>query len=224
MRTKAFYSALLFAAAIISGCSKEVINPETETVPAMAENDDRALVHFSAEAGPAVTKVAMNGSTTNIVFSEGDQLLVNCNGIIESSILTLKSGAGEKSAIFEGDLIIKEGKTEADLSGKRLHAVLLPEAGVAAGIFNVDPSTKRLTMDFSAGSIDSDLEALVSRTLLYWGETTYEAKKFEFELNTSYIKMNVTVPLEESDLARDYTVNVAYDWHMCAQASYGATG
>jgi hypothetical protein len=223
MKTKAFLFVLPLAAALAFSCTRDILAPDTD--PAAAADPSGLLVPFTAEAGSPQTKVGMkDGSTSNIVFSTGDQLLVNCSGIIESSILTLKSGAGERSAVFTGDLVLKDGKTEADLAGKRLHAVLLPVAGVEAGIFNVDPSTNKLTMDFSTGSIDSDLEALVSRTLLYGGETTYEAKKFEFELYTSYVKMNVKIPSEESDLARDYTVNVTYDWHMCAQASYSATG
>ena len=223
MKTKAFLFVLPLAAALAFSCTRDILAPDTD--PAAAADPSGLLVPFTAEAGSPQTKVGMkDGSTSNIVFSAGDQLLVACSGIIENSVLTLKSGAGKSSAVFTGDLTLKDGKTEADLAGKTLYAVLVPEAGVSAGIFTLDPSTNKLSLDFSEGSVDSDLEALVSRTLLYEGSTTYEARKFEFELSTSYLKLNVKVRSEESDLARDYSVNVTYDYHMCSEASWGGYG
>lgn len=224
MKTKTYILTLFLAMAAAYSCSREAFDPAMETTPAVVEDGDHVLVPFSAEAGAAETKVAMDGSTTNIVFSAGDQLMVYYYQLVEPSILTLKSGAGQRSAVFTGDLTLASGKTEADLAGKKLYAVLMPEAGVSAGIFSFDASTNKLTVDYSAGVIDSDLEALVSRTILYQGETKYEDRKFSFEMLSSYVKMDVTVPSEESDLARDYTVDVTYDWHMCAKATCGRAG
>ena len=220
MKTKGYILTLLLGLAAAYACTREELIPDA----AVVEHGSGNLVPFTAEAGATQTRIAVGESTTNIVFSAGDQLLVTCSGIIDKSILRIQSGAGESSAVFSGNLLLKEGKTEADLAGKRLFAVLVPEKGVDTGLFTLEPNTKKLTVDFSGGSIDSDLEALVNRTALYEGETTYEARKFEFELSTSYVRMKVTVPKEESDLARDYTVSVTYDWHMCAQAYHSQYG
>ena len=224
MKTKTYIITLLLTIAAASACSREKLDPTAENTPAAVETGSQVLVPFTVEAGEPQTRVAMDGSTTNIVFSAGDQLMVYFFQLVEPSILTLKSGAGQRSATFTGNLILAEGKTEADLAGKRLFAVLIPAAGVSSGVFTYDPSTKKLSVDYSAGAIDSDLEALVSRTILYQGETTYEARKFSFRMLNSYVKMDVTVPSEESDLARDYTVSVTNDWHICAKATCSRSG
>ena len=224
MKTKTYIITLLLAIAAASACTREKLDPAAETASAAVENGSHVLVPFTAEAGEPQTRVAMDGSTTNIVFSAGDQLMVYFFQLVEPSILTLKSGAGNKSAVFSGELVLAAGKTEANLAGKKLYAVLIPAAGVSSGVFTYDPSTKKLSVDYSAGAIDSDLEALVSRTILYQGETTYEARKFSFRMLNSYVKMDVTVPSEESSRARDYTVSVTNDWHICAKATCSRSG
>ena len=224
MKTKTYIITLLLAIAAASACTREKLDPTAENAPAAAEKGSQVLVPFTVEAGAAETRVQMDGSTTDIVFSEGDQLMVYFFQLVEPSILTLKSGAGNKSAVFSGELVLAAGKTEANLAGKKLYAVLIPAAGVSSGVFTYDPSTKKLSVDYSAGAIDSDLEALVSRTILYQGETTYEARKFSFRMLNSYVKMDVTVPSEESSRARDYTVSVTNDWHICAKATCNRSG
>lgn len=224
MKTKKYILALLVAMSAAFACSKADIDPATEETPVVVDNGSHILVPFSAEAGEPQTKVAMDGSTTNIVFSEGDQLMVYFYQLVEPSILTLKSGAGNKTAVFEGDLVLASGKTEADLAGKKLYAVLIPAAGVMMGTFRYSGLWRELTVSYSKGAIDSNLEALVARTALYEGETKYEDRKFTFRMMNSYVKMNVTVPSEESDLARNYTVEVTNDWHICANATCGRAG
>ena len=224
MKTKRYLLALLLAVAVASGCTREIFNPEIETTPAALENGDHVLVPFSAKAGAAETRVTMNGSTANIVFSAGDKLMVYRHKLVQPSILTLQSGAGSKSAVFTGDLALASGKTEADLAGQKLYAVLLPEVGVSMGIFSYRSYTGTLTVDYSYGAMDTNLEALVSRTILYEGETTYEDGQFSFQMLNSYVKMNITVPSEESDLARDYKVEVTNDWHICTKATCRGSG
>ena len=223
MKTKTYIITLLLAIAAAYSCSRIEIDTD-EATAGTVENGDHVLVPFTTEAGAAETRVQMDGSTTNIVFSEGDQLMVYFYQLVEPSILTLKSGAGESVAVFEGDLTLASGKTEADLAGKRLFSVLIPAVGVMMGIFHYSAIWRELTVSYSKGAIDSDLEALVARTALYEGETTYEARKFSFRMLNSYVKMNVTVPSEESDLARYYTVDVTNDWHICADATCGRAG
>ena len=225
MKTKAFLFILPLAAALALSCTREIIDPATETATVAAETGGQEVkVPFTVEAGAPETRVAVSGSTTNIVFSEGDQLMVYCWRIVEPSILTLKSGAGQRSATFTGYLTLAAGKTQADLAGKTLQASLIPQEGVSQGVFSYDPSGKRLTVDYSTKSIDSDLDALFSRTAIYQGTTKYEDRRFEFRLLTSYLKMNVTVPSEESSLAMDYTVAVTYDYHIRSKASNSGMG
>lgn len=223
MKTKTYIITLLLAIAAAYSCSRIEIDTD-EATAGTVENGDHVLVPFTTEAGAAETRVQMDGSTSNIVFSAGDQLMVHSFQLVEPSILTLKSGAGESVAVFEGDLTLASGKTEADLAGKRLFSVLIPAEGVMMGIFQYSAIWRKLTVDYSKGAIDSNLEALVARTALYEGETTYEARKFSFRMLNSYVKMNVTVPSEESDLARYYTVEVTNDWHICANATCGRAG
>lgn len=209
-KIKVFF-VLPFAASLVLACTREAMVPfEENESPVVSEN--QVLVPFTAEAGSTQTKVEMkDGNTANIVFSGGDKLLVHCYGVVDKSILTLKSGAGQKTAVFTGDLVLMPGKTEADLAGKTFGAILIPAEGAAQGVFKYDASKKELTVDYSTKAIDMDIEALVKRCILYYGNTKYEDRKFSFEMLNSFVKMNVTVPSEESNLARDYTVTVTSD-------------
>ena len=76
MKTKAYLFALPLVAALAFSCSREILDLDAE--PATVADGTSLLVPFTAEAGSPQTKVAMkDGSTSNIVFSAGDQLLVN---------------------------------------------------------------------------------------------------------------------------------------------------
>lgn len=218
-KIKVFF-VLPFAASLVLACTREAMVPfEENESPVVSEN--QVLVPFTAEAGSPQTKVEMkDGNTANIVFSEGDKLMVYHYSVVDPSILTLKSGAGNKSAKFEGDLVLKPGKTEADLAGKMLCAILIPAEGAAQGVFKYDAAAKKLTVDYRTKSVDMDIEALVKRCILYTGDTKYEDRKFSFEMLTSFVKMNVTVPSEESDLARDYTVTVTNAPQITAMISH----
>ena len=218
-KIKVFF-VLPFAASLVLACTREAMVPfEENESPVVSEN--QVLVPFTAEAGSPQTKVEMkDGNTANIVFSEGDKLMVYHYSVVDPSILTLKSGAGNKSARFEGDLVLKPGKTEADLAGKMLCAILIPAEGAAQGVFKYDAAAKKLTVDYRTKSVDMDIEALVKRCILYTGDTKYEDRKFSFEMLTSFVKMNVTVPSEESDLARDYTVTVTNAPQITAMISH----
>ena len=218
-KIKVFF-VLPFAASLVLACTREAMVPfEENENPVVSEN--QVLVPFTAEAGSPKTKVEMkDGNTANIVFSEGDKLMVYHYSVVDPSILTLKSGAGNKSARFEGDLVLKPGKTEADLAGKMLCAILIPAEGAAQGVFKYDAAAKKLTVDYRTKSVDMDIEALVKRCILYTGDTKYEDRKFSFEMLTSFVKMNVTVPSEESDLARDYTVTVTNAPQITAMISH----
>lgn len=220
MKKIKLFFVLPFAASLVLACTREAMVPfEENESPVVSEN--QVLVPFTAEAGSTQTKVEMkDGNTANIVFSEGDKLMVYHYSVVDPSILTLKSGAGNKSAKFEGDLVLKPGKTEADLAGKKLNAILIPAEGAAQGVFKYDAAAKKLTVDYRTKSVDMDIEALVKRCILYTGDTKYEDRKFSFEMLTSFVKMNVTVPSEESDLARDYTVTVTNAPQITAMISH----
>lgn len=220
MKKIKLFFVLPFAASLVLACTREAMVPfEENESPVVSEN--QVLVPFTAEAGSTQTKVEMkDGNTANIVFSEGDKLMVYHYSVVDPSILTLKSGAGNKSAKFEGDLVLKPGKTEADLAGKKLYAILIPAEGAAQGVFKYDAAAKKLTVDYRTKSVDMDIEALVKRCILYTGDTKYEDRKFSFEMLTSFVKMNVTVPSEESDLARDYTVTVTNAPQITAMISH----
>lgn len=223
MKKIKLFFVLPFAASLVLACTREAMVPfEENESPVVSE--DQVLVPFTAEAGSPQTKVEMkDGKTTDIVFSAGDKLLVSCYGVADRSILTLKSGAGQKTAVFTGDLVLKPGKTEADLAGKTLGAILIPAEGAAQGVFKYDASKKELTVDYSTKAIDMDIEALVKRCILYYGNTKYEDRKFSFEMLNSFVKMNVTVPSEESDLARNYTVTVTNAPQITAMVSHDGT-
>ena len=126
-------SSLLLATVFVSACTREILDPEKETAPVAVNDESCILVPFTAEAGAPETRVAVSGSTANIVFSAGDQLMVYNSLMAEPAILTMVSGAGQRTAVFTGNLVLKSGKTEADLAGKTIGAILIPKTGVEEG-------------------------------------------------------------------------------------------
>ncbi|MBQ4184519.1 MAG: leucine-rich repeat domain-containing protein [Bacteroidales bacterium] len=201
MKKKATLFAILFAASILAaGCTRETLEPETQVAVNAAGH---VLVPFSAKAGEIQTRVTIeDGDTQNMMFTRLDKVLVYNRQLLVPSLLTLSSGALTTTATFSGSLELLSGKTEADLAGATLHAILIP----GQSVFQYDASTQTLTVDYSS-AIDTDLPLLVGRTILYEGSTKYEDRKFSFVMQTSYLRLSVPVK-EFSDADRTFTMEL----------------
>ena len=190
----------------------------------VCDTDGHVLIPFSAETDASTTKAQMNGnSTSNIVYSEGDKLIVysgSMNCPVLPSMMNLVSGAGTKKGTFKGDIVLREGKTKADFNTwitkypDTIQAIIIPAAGLEAGLFTWDASKHDLSINFTSNAMDCDLEALVKRTVLFFGEIDYANKKVtSLTMGTSYVKSTVTVPSEAdwNAAGKDYNITLRYD-------------
>ena len=65
MKKKAYLIILPLAAALALSCTREIIDPATETATVAAETGDQEVkVPFTVEAGAPETRVAVSGSTS----------------------------------------------------------------------------------------------------------------------------------------------------------------
>ena len=139
------------AAMLLASCQSLEQNIETpEETGVTRDADGHLLIPFSAETGAAQTKAEMlGGSTANIVYSEGDKMIVFSTSMSTScpvlpSIMNLVGGVGTKKGTFKGDIVLRSGKTEADFNTwvtkypGNLKAVIIPAAGIEAGLFTWD--------------------------------------------------------------------------------------
>lgn len=106
--------------AALASCTKEIEGEEPAVVPEVK------MVKVTLTASQGLTKTSMSGNQGSILWSAGDQISVTYS--TGTYTFTLESGAGEKSAIFSGE--IPEG------SGDPVSATY-PASGVALG----DPQT-----------------------------------------------------------------------------------
>lgn len=120
------YSACILASLAFLSCARERIEPEA---PATRTIHYRATVTEGSD-----TRATLNNSN-QYVFQEGDRLFVsNTDSGKEgwlSGFLTLVSGAGERSAVFEGDLTLDTGTTVKEdfyLADATLSATLVSTA------------------------------------------------------------------------------------------------
>ncbi len=188
--------------------------------------EDLVLIPFAAETDAPLTKAEFSaGSSSRIVYSEGDKMIVYSTSSstkcpVLPSMLNLVGGAGTKKGTFSGNIVLREGKTEADFNTwvtkypDILKAIIIPAAGLDAGLFKWDATKHDLSIDFTAGALDNDLKSLVKRTVLFLGEVNYAEKKVtDITMGTSYVKTDLTLPAEKdwNTTGRDFTVTLNYD-------------
>ena len=103
---------------LFAACSKEPVAPTPQ---------EGTVIHYSATVSEgAATRASLN-STNNYIFSANDKLYVKSGNDMYGT-LTLTSGAGEATAIFEGDLLCDDDFYPMD--NTMLSAVLVSEADV----------------------------------------------------------------------------------------------
>ncbi len=188
--------------------------------------EGHVLIPFSAQTDAPVTKTEMSGGrTSDIVYSKGDKMIVystslSTNCPVLPSMLNLQGGAGTKKGSFSGNIVLREGRTKADFDTwvtkypDILHALIIPAAGLEAGLFTWDATNHDLKINFTSGAMDNDLEKLVKRTVLYMGEVNYSKKQVtDLTMGTSYVKTDLTLPAEKdwNTTGRDFTVTLNYD-------------
>ena len=170
---------LLFA--IISlllntSCSKDDVTSGESTEP------KGSVIHYSATVSDGSNTRATLDDEKKYIFETGDILRITGTNI--SGDLTLKTGAGTNSAIFEGDLTYTvSGTPDASLE---LKAVLV-STNNAMSTLTYEAATYPTT------AIASTLAEAVQKYSYFKATSTYGAKSFTLDQQSAFLNFTVTI-------------------------------
>ena len=170
---------LLFA--IISlllntSCSKDDVTSGESTEP------KGSVIHYSATVSDGSNTRATLDDEKKYIFETGDILRITGTNI--SGDLTLKTGAGTNSAIFEGDLTYTVSGT--------------PDASLELKAVLVSTSNKMSTLTYEAATypttaIASTLAEAVQKYSYFKATSTYGAKNFTLDQHSAFLNFTVTI-------------------------------
>ena len=170
---------LLFA--IISlllntSCSKDDVTSGESTEP------KGSVIHYSATVSDGSNTRATLDDKKKYIFETGDILRITGTNI--SGDLTLKTGAGTNSAIFEGDLTYTvSGTPDASLE---LKAVLVSTSNEMS-MLTYEAATYPTT------AIASTLAEAVQKYSYFKATSTYGAKNFTLDQQSAFLNFTVTI-------------------------------
>ena len=170
---------LLFA--IISlllntSCSKDDVTSGESTEP------KGSVIHYSATVSDGSNTRATLDDKKKYIFETGDILRITGTNI--SGDLTLKTGAGTNSAIFEGDLTYTVSGT--------------PDASLELKAVLVSTSNEMSTLTYEAATypttaIASTLAEAVQKYSYFKATSTYGAKSFTLDQQSAFLNFTVTI-------------------------------
>jgi hypothetical protein len=170
---------LLFA--IISlllntSCSKDDVTSGESTEP------KGSVIHYSATVSDGSNTRATLDDEKKYIFETGDILRITGTNI--SGDLTLKTGAGTNSAIFEGDLTYTVSGT--------------PDASLELKAVLVSTSNEMSTLTYEAATypttaIASTLAEAVQKYSYFKATSTYGAKNFTLDQQSAFLNFTVTI-------------------------------
>ena len=170
---------LLFA--IISlllntSCSKDDVTSGESTEP------KGSVIHYSATVSDGSNTRATLDDEKKYIFETGDILRITGTNI--SGNLTLITGAGTNSAIFEGDLTYTGSGT--------------PDASLELKAVLVSTSNEMSTLTYEAATypttaIASTLAEAVQKYSYFKATSTYGAKSFTLDQQSAFLNFTVTI-------------------------------
>lgn len=118
---------------LLAACAKQPVEP-AGPVP----QGEGTTIHYRATVSEGTATRATTDGFNQYIFEAGDILYLE--GTKMHGSLTLQSGAGERTALFEGDLVCDEGYFPAE--GEDLSATLVSETAVNCGFYAFDANGK----------------------------------------------------------------------------------
>lgn len=199
MRISRYILLLLSLPALLIGCTKELpIIPETETTGSLPFT-------VTVQTAPE-TRASLDGSgldSGNYVFATGDMLYITGGDASQiSGELTLESGAGTGSAIFNGNISIASGYTPT--AATELSATLV-------GASQVSPNGSFFTItdhEISAGptyppsiAYTSSLADLVQKYSHFTADFTYNERQITLTQQTVFLNFDLELYRSSLDLS-----------------------
>ena len=159
-----------------TSCSKDDVTSGESTEP------KGSVIHYSATVSDGSNTRATLDDEKKYIFETGDILRITGTNI--SGDLTLKTGAGTNSAIFEGDLTYTVSGT--------------PDASLELKAVLVSTSNKMSTLTYEAATypttaIASTLAEAVQKYSYFKATSTYGAKNFTLDQHSAFLNFTVTI-------------------------------
>lgn len=181
---KRVWYIFLFIALALS-CNREA-SYESETIP-----ESKTIHYIVSATSSAPVKASLNGDT-QYIFEAGDRLFVCHKEGGEDKlygVLSLISGAGERTARFEGDLVCAEDFEPT--AGTTLSVTLV---STSDAVHSVSAGKVTGTV-YPAGACAADLAAAVQNYSDFTCTTTYGATRFTLDQNTSFVICKIKMPV-----------------------------
>lgn len=179
------YILLLFVALALS-CNRE--DTPDNMPPALSEPH---TIHYTVSATSATpVKATLNGDN-QYVFEAGDRLFVCHNEGGEDKLygeLMLISGAGERTARFEGDLVCADGFEPT--SATSLSVTLVSSSDV----IHSTSGGKVTGTAYPAGACAADFATAVQNYSDFTCATTFGATQFSLSQNSSFVICKIKMP------------------------------
>lgn len=160
---------------LLAACAKQ---PVEQTPPEVG-----ATIHYRATVSEGTATRATVDGTGQYIFQTGDILYLEGTKMYGS--LTLRSGADETSAVFEGDLICDEGYYPAD--DTPLSATLVSEAAVNCGFYSFDSNGKLQGPIYPSNQYASSFADAVSKYSVFTVDGTYGDATFILSQHSTFL-------------------------------------
>lgn len=162
---------------LLAACAKQPVEP-VGPVP----QGEGTTIHYRATVSEGATRATTDGFN-QYIFEAGDILYLE--GTKMHGSLTLRSGAGESTALFEGDLVCDEGYFPAE--GEDLSATLVSETAVNCGFYAFDANGKLQGPNYPADQFAATFADAVSKYSVFTVNGKYGDSEFVLSQRSTFL-------------------------------------
>lgn len=163
---------------LLAACAKQPVEP-AGPVP----QGEGTTIHYRAVVSEGAATRAKVNDLNQYIFEAGDILYLEGSKMHGS--LTLQSGAGESTALFEGDLVCDEGYFPAE--GEDLSATLVSETAVNCGFYAFDANGKLQGPNYPADQFAATFADAVSKYSVFTVNGKYGDASFILSQRSSFL-------------------------------------
>lgn len=167
---------------LLAACAKQPVEPVGP-----APQGEGTTIHYRATVSEGTTTRATVDGVNQYTFEAGDILYLE--GAKMYGSLTLHSGAGETSAVFEGDLILDEDYFPT--GGEDLSATLVSEAAVNCGFYSFDANGKLQAPSYPTDQFASTFADAVSKYSVFTVDGQYGDSEFVLAQHSTFLVVAV---------------------------------
>ena len=200
----------LVSLALVLSCEREPLEPVDPIGPAGPEVSATRTIHYRATVSEGVDTRATLNNSNQYIFQTGDRLFVsNSDSGKEgwlSGFLTLVSGAGERTAVFEGDLTLNTGTTQQETQQEDFY---LENATLSATLIStsdrIHNSTTGALTGYPADEYATSFAEAVAQFSHFTASSLFSAQAFTLSQQSSFLINTLTF---EQSVSQGTTVSV----------------